>query len=221
MRRLALALWFAASAAQAGVSVSPVRVDFLPGARAASITLSNETDEEKVFQAQPLRWAQQQGQDDYQPAADLLVNPPLFRLAPQARQVVRLGFARPASAQDLEQTWRVYFTEVPSAGASSQGQLRLLMRIGVPVFLAAPQARPDLQWSLQDGMLQLSNQGRAHARLTGLAIKAAGTVLPELPGFFYLLAGQSRRWALPAPGPLEIDAVTEAGATHVRLPAAP
>ena len=218
--RLVLALWLVCTAAQAGVNVSPVRVDFAPGARAATLTVSNEDDVEKIFQAQPMVWRQQGGEDDYQAAADLLVNPAMFRLAPGARQTLRIGFARPAAALEEERTWRVYLTELPLAD-ERRSELKLLMRIGVPVFLATPSLAQDLRWERQADALWLHNQGRAHARLSEVAAQDERGALPGLPGFFYLLAGQSRRWPITAQGELRISASTEAGPTDVRLPAKP
>src|SRR5712671_4086345 len=81
-----------------GFTVSPVRLDLAPGARATSITLSNDADRPKTVQVQAVRWTQVDGEDHYDPVTDLVVNPPVFRIAAGARQIVRAGFRGGAPA---------------------------------------------------------------------------------------------------------------------------
>jgi len=73
-----------AGAAQAGVAVSPILLNLDARHAAVSVTVTNDTDQEKTFQSEPVIWRQHDGVDDYQPTGDIIASPPLSRLAPVA-----------------------------------------------------------------------------------------------------------------------------------------
>ena len=63
---------------------------------AVAITLTNEGDTEVALQADLYSWAQKpDGTDDLVLTEDLVVAPPIIKLAPRARQVVRLARLTP------------------------------------------------------------------------------------------------------------------------------
>src|SRR5687768_16393781 len=100
--------------AHAGVfSVVPVRIYMTPRDRAVAITVTNEGETEMVLQAEVSTWRQKaDGSDEQVPSEDLILSPPILKLAPKARQVVRL--ARIASADVAQQqTYRLVIREVP------------------------------------------------------------------------------------------------------------
>src|SRR5262245_46171097 len=105
-----------AASAQAGVfSVVPVRVYMTPRDRAVAITVTNEGETEMVLQAEVSTWRQKpDGTDEQVPSEDLVLSPPILKLAPKARQVVRLARV---SAADMaqQQTYRLVIREVPEA----------------------------------------------------------------------------------------------------------
>ncbi|RYH15344.1 MAG: molecular chaperone, partial [Alcaligenaceae bacterium] len=64
-------------------SVVPVRVYMTPTDRAVAITLTNEGDAEVALQADVYTWAQKpDGTDDLVLTEDLVVSPPIIKLAP-------------------------------------------------------------------------------------------------------------------------------------------
>lgn len=210
-----------------GFTVSPVRLDMDAGARAVSLTLSNGSDRIKTVQVEAVRWTQVEGEDHYEPAPELVVNPPLFRVAPGARQVVRAGFHGGAPALEAEGAYRVYLQEVPDGDEPRANQLRLLLRIGVPLFLAPVEpAQPAPRWTLArqpDGRLalQVRNEGRRRLRLEHLAVAAEGQALHDVAGLSYVLSGQMRAWTLPAGlrAPLRLAASSDGEPVDVALAA--
>ena len=71
---------------QAGLfSVSPVRMYMAPRDRAIAITINNESDEELVMQADVYAWSQKPGgEDQLILTEDLILSPPILKLAPGA-----------------------------------------------------------------------------------------------------------------------------------------
>src|SRR4051812_34447113 len=101
-------------AAHAGsFSVSPVRIFMGMRDRATGVTIINEGDTDLVMQAELFEWKQKpDGTDDLQPTQDLVLAPPILRLAKGARQVVRLANLRaPTPGEQL--TYRLIIREVP------------------------------------------------------------------------------------------------------------
>ena len=194
-----------AQPAAGGFSVSPIRLEMQAGARAVSLQLGNGADRTKTVQVEAFRWTQVDGQDRYEPAPELVINPPLFRVAPGAHQVVRAGFRGGAPDGDVERAYRVYLQELPDGDEPTSNQLRLLLRIGVPLFVS-PQApvRAVAVWALArdaEGALnlELRNDGGRRLRIDALDIATPNTGDPprSLAGLSYVLPGQVRHWPLP------------------------
>ncbi|MDO8774118.1 MAG: fimbria/pilus periplasmic chaperone [Burkholderiaceae bacterium] len=60
-------------------------------------------------------WSQKlDGIDEQLPTDDLILSPPIIKLAPKARQVVRLALLKPADAS-RQLTYRMILREVPEA----------------------------------------------------------------------------------------------------------
>jgi fimbrial chaperone protein len=167
-------------------AVSPVRVELPAGRPVAVLQLTNTSDLPLAVQAQPVRW----------PAGDasappLVVNPAVATLAPRQTQTFRIGSLERGSAE-RERSYRIYFSELPSARPSGLG---VLLRVGVPVFVAPakPAAQP-LQWRLAGAdMLEVHNPGNVHHRLSEVeVVDASGRRLaqPSLASP-YVLAGQT------------------------------
>lgn len=211
-----------AGAPAGGLTVSPVRLELAPGARAVSLAVSNGADRGKSVQVEAWRWTQHNGEDLYTPAPELIVNPPVFRLAPGARQVVRAGFHNGAPAAAVETAYRLYLQELPDGDEPAPMQLRLMLRIGVPLFVSpAVPAAAQPRWTLTrepDGALalELRNEGGRHLRVDKLEFAGGET---PFAGLSYVLPGQSRRWSLPAdaPMPLRLAAPSDAGPLDVSL----
>ena len=138
------------NAAQAGVfSVSPVRIYIAPKDRAVALTINNEGDEELVMQADVYVWKQKpNGEDDLTLTEDLILAPPIMKVAPRSRQVLRLAMLRPRP--DSEQlTYRLIVREVPEAKpADKQLQLQLALAFSLPVFITPPGAKRQLACTL-------------------------------------------------------------------------
>lgn len=214
------------TAAAGGFSVSPIRLEMQAGARAISLRLGNGADRTKTVQVEAMRWTQVDGEDRYEPAPELVINPPLFRVAAGAHQVVRAGFRGGGGAPDdgVEHAYRLYLQELPDGDEPKASQLRLLLRIGVPLFvLPREPVQASPRWSLTrgaDGAMQveLRNDGRRRLRIDALELAGGAPIA----GLSYVLPGQVRRWPLPVvqgtvSRPVKITGQSDAGPLDVAL----
>lgn len=208
------------SALAGGLTVAPVRLGLAPGQRSTSISVGNAAAQAQTVQVEAFRWTRVDGEDRYEPGPELLVNPPLFELAPGASQLVRVGLRAPAN-EGAERAYRIFLQEVPRERPLGGAQLNMVLRIGIPVFIGVSGAAPALDWRLRSAgagkvEIALANRGRAHARVFDLKLADAAA-----PGFAYVFPGETYRWTLDAPAgasTLGLSAQTDEGPVRVELP---
>lgn len=126
-------------------AVSPVRIYMEPRDRATAITLTNEGDEELVLQADVFLWKQKpDGEDDLTLTEDVFLSPPIIKLAPKARQVVRLAMLKPPKSGP-QLTYRMIVREVPVAKPADKSvQVQIALAFSLPVFITPPNAKREL-----------------------------------------------------------------------------
>lgn len=236
-RRAARALLAAALLAPAAgrggdLDVSPVNVELSAKIRTALMSLRNGGATPARYQLRAYAWAQKpDGAMDLSPTRELAVFPPLLELAPGEERNVRIGTdAAPAAA---ERTWRVFIEELPRAeSAEDAARVKVLTRIGVPVFLAptAPVARGELAFLGRDGArvrLALRNTGTVRLRPAAVTLALLGAdgtpVLQKALDPWYVLAGGERVYDVEVPAEACARAATvvataalERGAIEVR-----
>lgn len=131
----------AAPAAAGQFSVTPVRIYMAPKDRAIAVTIANEGNEELVMQADVYLWKQKPGgEDELTLTEDLFLSPPIIKLAPMARQVVRLAMLQtPKSGSQL--TYRLMVREIPEAKAADKKvQVQIALAFSLPIFITPPGA---------------------------------------------------------------------------------
>jgi fimbrial chaperone protein len=199
-----LAGLLAASAATAGqFSVSPVRIYMGPKDRATAITIVNESNEELVMQADIFTWKQKPGgEDDLVLSEDLFLAPPIIKLAPNGRQVVRLAMVKP-SATPGQTTYRMIVREIAEARPPEKGvDVTIALAFSLPVFITPPGAKSQLGCSARRSApdavkIECENTGNAYANPRGFALESgAGEKLASRDSGGYLLPGIKREFDL-------------------------
>lgn len=216
IRSLLVLSWLIAvnCVAKAGdFAVSPVRIELDAETKpVVALTVRNRSDAATVIQVEIRQWRAAGDQDEYIESRDLVVTPPLFTLKPHGAQVMRVGL-RQRNATTEERSFRLYLREVPQSPAPGFNGLNVALRLGVPVFVNAPDIRPQLDWQLTSetpGAVTLTarNSGSAHARLRKLnLLNAEGKLLGGMELARDILPGQHRQWSLP------LDPMPAAGAS--------
>lgn len=221
---LRLAAMSVPAVAAASMLIWPINPTIPPDRSAAALWLENRGREPAVMQVRVLRWTQKDGDDRYDDQMAVLASPPIMRIMPGTRQLVRLTTA-PGSRDAGEAAYRVIIDEVPTAPATAADKadaavaphpaaIRFQMRYSIPLFLygdamrMAPGAQgatdaPDLRCSLvMEGgakVIRFANLGRVHARLTDMRLEEqAGTTDLKNGALAYILPGSMESWALPA-----------------------
>lgn len=179
----------------AGVfSVTPVRIYMTPRDRAVAVTITNEGDTELVLQAELNDWSQKpDGTDEQVPTEDLILSPPIIKLAPNARQVVRLARLQPADAS-RQLIYRMIMREVPEAVASRDKtiQVPIALALSMPVFITPPAAKREMSCQADRGNPQTlnvscTNSGTAYAQVREILLKRGAQVLARFEGGTYIL----------------------------------
>ena len=204
LKAAALALATASAAAPAiaaEFSVTPVRIFMTPRDRAVAITVTNDGDQEMVVQADLYSWKQKPGgEDELVLTEDMILSPPIVRLAPKSRQVVRLARLGAPPTLD-EKTYRMIVREVPEAGPAQNKDLKLQVALAfsLPIFITPPSAKRQLVCATQriaadTVRASCENKGNAYAQMRGFALlggsgekvagRDGGYLLPEIKRSF-------------------------------------
>ena len=197
---LACAAAATASAMAAEFTVSPVRIFMTPRDRAVAVTVTNEGNDEIVMQADLFQWKQNaDGSDDLKPTEDLVLSPPILKVPPKSRQVVRLARLTPPPAGE-ELTYRMIVREVPEARKLQPGEtgVQIALAFSLPVFITPPGVKRNLSCSVQrasgEAVKALCiNNGRAYAQARSFElVSLAGDRVANRDLGGYILPGVTR-----------------------------
>lgn len=213
MRVLAAALLLgltagAHSALAANFSVTPVRIYMKPQDRAVAVTITNESDTPVVLQADLYAWSQKpDGTDDLKLTEDLILSPPIIKLAAKARQVVRLARLMPPDAS-RQLTYRMIMREVPEAlPKKEQIQVQIALALSLPVFITPPVAKREMACApsaAPAGALNVTceNKGTAYAQVREIVAKQGDRVIGRFEGGAYILPGAHKAMPVKLDAPL-------------------
>ena len=188
--------------------VSPVRVQLTPSSPTAAINVRNESPTDGVLlQLRAMDWKQEAGEDVYTASADLIATPPIFTIPPGGTQTVRVGLRKTVQT-GIQQTFRLYLTEVPPAPKESFQGLQVALNIGIPIFVAPKSLTgtpPVWRAALtSDGKLALSatNASNSHVQILDVQIydENDSITVAALTEPRYILANQTTRWQLALKG---------------------
>jgi len=174
-----------------------------PEEKASELWLENRGNASTIMQVRIFNWQQVNGQEQYQTQQQVVASPPMVRLEPGQKQLVRLIKQTPPEA-GREMAYRVVLDEIPTprTPGDNQAGLTFQMRYSVPLFvygngLTKASAKADLSWQTVNSegkrWLELTNRGNGHARLSNVTVggRALGNGL-----FGYVLANSRYRWPL-------------------------
>lgn len=183
--------------------------------KAAELWLENRGTSTTLMQVRIFQWQQNQGQEQFQTQQQVMASPPMVRIEPGKRQLIRLIKQTPPAAGQ-EAAYQVVLDEIPTPQKQEENNvgLNLQMRYSVPLFvygsgLSANTVKPNLSWRwVREGnqqAIEITNHGNGHARLSKVAL-GGRSITDSLMG--YVLANASHTFPLPfkAPDGAEISA---------------
>jgi fimbrial chaperone protein len=205
-----LLLWLCPALAGAqGLDVAPVQVFLSPRDKSALVSLRNSSSEPKRYQLKVMSWRQdERGEMKLEPTRDIALFPGLLSLKAGEERNARVGVLTAFAA--VEKTYRLFIEELPPPPVPGKAQVRVLTRVGIPIFLEATQPRAETQLeplALGDGKLRfaLKNTGNTHVRPSSIRATGLGgtdKVLFEKEWTsWYVLAGDKRVYESDMPAP--------------------
>lgn len=228
----AICLQSAPAFAAGSILVWPIDPVIEGDEKAIALWLENRGTQTSLLQLRIFSWTQSDGEDSYADQEDIVGTPPMIRIEPGKRQMVRLTritAARPGT----EQAYRVLIDEIPTQEAAptpAEGQgaavgIRFQFRYSIPLFVygegLSEKLRADIRrnaetsdqtalaWRItiegEQSYLEITNTGQLHARLTGTYFQQGAKSTNLASGLFgYVLPGATIR--RPLPNPLDADA---------------
>jgi fimbrial chaperone protein len=206
----ALFLLVAVNEASAGVfTVTPVRIYMTPKDRAIAVTITNEGDTPVVLQADLNVWRQKpDGTDETTLTEDLILSPPIIKLAPKGRQVVRLALLVPPDAS-RQLTYRLILREIPEATApkKSSVDVPIALAVSMPVFVTPPSAKREMSCSAVRGdgkniAISCANSGTAYSQIREITVKRKDKIEARFEGGVYVLPGARKAIPIPTAQPV-------------------
>jgi fimbrial chaperone protein len=169
-----------APAVAASFGLSPLGLAITPKDLSGSVVVTNTGPTEVVIQARPYAWSQA-GAETRAETRDLILNPPIFKLAPGEQQLVRVA-SRAAPLTETERAYRVVFSEVASPTMAPQPGFRITLAMDIPVYIEPHKAATaSMAWHLERGILVAENAGGRHFRLREVKLLDGNQVVHSLP----------------------------------------
>ncbi len=217
------------------LELTPVQVELSARATSALVSLRNAGPDPVRYQVSLFSWRQDpQGEMQLEPTDEVIFFPALLSLAPGEQRNLRVGAV--AKFGDVEKSYRLFVEELPPLDKQAvAGRVRVLTRVGVPVFLepARPKARAelaDLALEAARFSFRLHNAGNVRIRpraVRAVARGAKGEILSEQGlDVWYVLAGGDRLFRTDVPKErcaavriLSAEVSLEAGELRAEMPA--
>ncbi len=216
VKALFLSLIFAtaipAGFAYAGSSlvIQPTRIELQKGERIKALTVVNQGDADANIQLQLMEWTQVDGKDVYTAtdAMFVLACPPIFTVKAGESQIVRVGIEVKKDNSDIEGTYRLFIQEIPPMLVEGKNEIRMAVRIGVPVFvLPEHRSQPALDWHIRNGgddgvWMVVHNTGKSHVLVNTVEISSGTKFSYQTSAHQYILPGSEVTWRIDKSKPI-------------------
>ena len=210
---------FTPSASAGQFGINPVRMFMAPRDRAIAVTVSNEGDKEIVLQADLYTWKQDdKGLDVLVLTDEVLLSPPIVKLAPKSKKVLRLAVLRPRPAGE-QLTYRMIMKEVTEAVPPGEKvEVQISVAYSLPIFVTPLGAKRDVSCTLERAATDAvravcENTGNAYGHVSNFVLSsAAGEKQAELKLGGYILPGVKRSFDIK-----RLDAAIPAGKAKLTM----
>jgi fimbrial chaperone protein len=229
------AFFFVTDAHSAGYNINPLRVYLDGKTRSGTVVVENLSDQILTIQASMNSWAQENGKVDLVfPTEDLVVSPPIFKVQPKSKQVVRIGNLKKPDAI-LEGAYRLILQEVPPPRKPDDTGVAVAVRSSLPVFIAPTSGKTQAILKSKTEpvddrniKLTMTNSGTGHIQISAINIRLPdGSLLASAPSMMiYILPGQSQTTNITTDKPWKSEALrvlvkSDTGAPGVELEVKP
>ena len=202
-------LLLSGGAMASGLQVSPISLTLQAQQNAGGLTLSNTGDDVVNAQVRVYHWSQNDNRNQLIATRALLASPPMITLNPGEQQLIRVIRTSTQPKSTVEDSFRLSIDELPTQPTTKKNGLQFVLSYSLPVFVQSSNtaASPTLQWHLKQQvgvegvLLQVSNNGAAHAQLAGLYLIDGNNQRIDInKGLLgYVLPGATMSWPLKLP----------------------
>jgi fimbrial chaperone protein len=189
--------------------VTPVQVELTRRARAAVVTIHNVGSEPMRLQASAFEWRQdRRGEALLERTRDIVFFPSLLTIAPGTKRNIRVAAAEGAPFGEVERTYRMFVEQLPAGAAASESTVRVLTRVGIPVYLEPPKRTPRPQLDelrLEGSRISFVLRNEGNVRIRPETVRIVGrdggdAPVVEVPlAAWYVLAGGERAYEAEVP----------------------
>ena len=196
---LAGLLAIASNAIAATIQVSPVLIDVPPPGAASKVQISNLSDQAVVAQVRIFKWTQENGADKLVETKDVAVSPPVAKLKPNAKAVLRV-VRRAKTAPQGEESYRIIIDQIPEKRRSSGSGIVFTMRYSIPVFFGGLNDEDsaivwDVATSNGQTIVTATNTGTRRVRIADMTLQAGSSKVQFSNGLVgYVLPGSTIKW---------------------------
>ncbi len=157
------------------LQVSPVLIDVPAPGAAATVTIANLSEDAVVAQARVFKWVQENGADKLVETKDVVVSPPIVKLKPNSKSVLRV-VRRAKTAPQGEESYRLVIDQVPEKRRRPGTGITFAVRYSIPVFFGGLEnENAPLIWEVASKggrtIVSATNAGSRRVRLADLKIK--------------------------------------------------
>jgi fimbrial chaperone protein len=188
-------------------SVNPIKVYFNSSNKTNVLEVKNNSEEKVTLNLVANEWSHDhEGNNIYSPTKDLIFFPKILTINKDEEKIIRIGSRLPSGS--LEKTYRIFLEEVATPGQQDTTSVRMLMRVGVPVFISPLSTVSEgsiEKIELQKGNLEITVKNKGNIHLLMRSIKAKGAdefgkeVFNTERGGWYLHAGNSKNITMNIP----------------------
>jgi fimbrial chaperone protein len=213
--------------------ISPITVSLNAGQLNTLVSVRNQGTEAMRVQVAAYAWTQSPtGEMQLGPTTDLTFFPAMLSLPPGDVRNVRVGVTA-ATPTPTEKTYRLFVEELPPPVTPSTNTVRVLTRMGVPVFVQSAAAKPvpvidGITFAGKKVSFQMRDRSDTHYKTTSLTLTGLGaageTLFTQTLQAWYILAQGSRDYSVDVPDAscaalraVEVKAVTDGGPITARL----
>jgi fimbrial chaperone protein len=202
-----LSIGFPAATLAGGVNVSPIQIYLSQKTTNAMLTVRNDGTEVTRYQISAFAWSESpQGEMKLDATKDVIFFPTLLSLKPGEQRNIRVGVNAPVG--QTEKTYRVFVEELPSAEKKKEMGVRILTKVGIPIFLQPAQMNPKAtvqNLEIVNGQVSFAVKNSGNSHLRTQIVRARGEGEGTSPVFeakqngWYLLAGGDRVYKFDVP----------------------
>ena len=180
--------------------VEPTRIDLSTQAPAGAVVVTNHGTEPLRLEAKAFRWSDDlDGAPLLAATSEVVIRPAIIEIPAGASRTLRIGTTAMSAAD--ESSYRVFVEELPNPKTLKRGQITVLTRIGLPVFIMPKQPAAKLEPTValegDHAVIHVRNAGTQHVKLLKVKVTAmhdGKRMWQHEAAGWYVLAGADRRF---------------------------